>query len=832
MAASVFSFAGLLLLLFGGAFSGLPLAIPPGEFDPVMARVAPQECLFYVGWSGTAEPSVKSPNRTEQLLADPDVRRFVDELSRRLKDAVQQGTGRGEQGRKLGEALPKLTHALLTRPAAFFVGRIDASPAGFNVPMGLVVHVGDRQAELESSLLVLDELLTRGQSTIVKDGEHTWRQWSTTTTESRPPESGPTLRWGFVDHYFVAAFGHETSREIVKRMRGDDVPKWLTATRQRLVVERLSNLTYFDLATIQNLVAQLPAGVDMKAAFQTLGLKNLQTLSSVTGLDQSGIVSRTWLQWTGPPTGVFAPFQAVPLQATDLKPIPADASIALAARFDAAKAFEQFVQILQSFEPRAANELRRELEQSRTAIGFRVKEDLLDSLGDVWRVYHSPNEGGALFTGWTAVVSVRDAKKLAQVAKTLSERARQTNEEFRTRTGPRSQLLKLDDYQFQGQTVYFLNVVGDDIPVAPAWCVTDRELVISLFPQGVHAYLSRKGDAASLAEQPAVAAQFAGKQRPLFFAHYDPPTVFKSLYPLVQIFGNILCAHLQQEGIDINLSLLPSQTTIAKYLQPGSTSVVTSDDGMEIVSRRTLPIGAEVVQLALPAMIFGTRFFFGFRQQSFASNQMSVFDLLSPLRAQQTASKNNLKMMGLAMHNFADAHKALPPAITKDRTGKPGLSWRVHLLPFLDQAPLFKQFHLDEPWDSPHNKPLVEQMPAIYTSPGSKAEAGKTVYLTLRAKDTIFPADSDGLSFRDITDGLSNTLMVVEASDDKAVIWTKPDDLDFDPEQPLTGLTSARSDGFLGLMADGSVRFFNDSLPAETVRRLALRNDGQTISLD
>ena len=370
------------------------------------------------------------------------------------------------------------------------------------------------------------------------------------------------------------------------------------------------------------------------------------------------------------------------------------------------------------------------------------------------------------------------------------------------------------------------------MPVAPAWCVTDRELVISLFPQGVHAYLSRKADAASLADQPAVAAQFAGKQRPLFFAHYDSPTVFKSLYPLVQIFGNMLCAHLQQEGIDVNLSLLPSQTTIAKYLQPGSTSVVTSDDGVEIVSRRTLPIGAEVVQLALPMMMVRSRFFFDFGQQPFASNQMSVLDLLSPVRAQQSASKNNLKMMGLAMHNFHDVHRKFPPAVTKDKNGKPGLSWRVHLLPFLEQDPLFTEFHLDEAWDSPHNKPLIEKMPAIYKSPGSKAEAGKTVYLTLRAKDTIFPADSDGLSFREITDGTSNTLMVVEASDDKAVIWTKPDDLDFDPEKPQTGLKSARTDGFLGLMADGTVRFFNDLLPAETVRRLALRNDGKPVSIE
>jgi hypothetical protein len=173
----------------------------------------------------------------------------------------------------------------------------------------------------------------------------------------------------------------------------------------------------------------------------------------------------------------------------------------------------------------------------------------------------------------------------------------------------------------------------------------------------------------------------------------------------------------------------------------------------------------------------------------------------------RVSSINNLKLIGLAMHNFASANRALPPAYLAGKDGKPLLSWRVRILPYLDQENLFRQFHLDEPWDSEHNKPLLANMPNVYKAPGSKvADQYKANYLTVRGKDTIFSGKSP-CTFGAIKDGTSNTVMTVEVSDARAVEWTRPDDFEFNPQDPSDGLGGLRDNGFLIGVADGSVRF-------------------------
>ena len=83
--------------------------------------------------------------------------------------------------------------------------------------------------------------------------------------------------------------------------------------------------------------------------------------------------------------------------------------------------------------------------------------------------------------------------------------------------------------------------------------------------------------------------------------------------------------------------------------------------------------------------------------------------------AERANSSNNLKQIGLGMHNYHDQNNKLPPPYLKTKDGKPGLSWRV-ILPYIEQDFLYRQFKLDEPWDSPKNLALLNQMPQTYAS--------------------------------------------------------------------------------------------------------------------
>ncbi|MEX2119667.1 MAG: DUF1559 domain-containing protein [Pirellulales bacterium] len=198
--------------------------------------------------------------------------------------------------------------------------------------------------------------------------------------------------------------------------------------------------------------------------------------------------------------------------------------------------------------------------------------------------------------------------------------------------------------------------------------------------------------------------------------------------------------------------------------------------------------------------------------------------------ARRSQSSNNLKQIGLAFYNFHDVYAKLP-ASTYDKDGKPLLSWRVHILPFVEEKQLYDQFHLDEPWDSPHNIKLVEQMPAAYQNPNLADEnrTGKTVYLAPTGEAALFKAGKPAPGFRDITDGTSNTIMVVEARREKAVVWTKPDDLKLDPAKPLAGLEGARTGGFNALFCDGSVRLIANGIDVEVLRRLFNPRDGKPV---
>jgi hypothetical protein len=199
---------------------------------------------------------------------------------------------------------------------------------------------------------------------------------------------------------------------------------------------------------------------------------------------------------------------------------------------------------------------------------------------------------------------------------------------------------------------------------------------------------------------------------------------------------------------------------------------------------------------------------------------------------------NRLKQLVLAMHSYADTHEGrLPPAALYREDGRPLLSWRVLLLPYLEQNELYRQFHLDKAWDSPENLPLLSKMPPDFAHPPElniKAERFSTFFQVFVGKGTAFEGKK-GLRIRDdFPDGFANTIIVVEA--ENSVSWTKPEDLIYEKDRPLPslgGIFRARFQGWFAVTGNATPRVIRPGVMSEeTIRNAITRNDGKRLGPD
>ncbi len=195
-------------------------------------------------------------------------------------------------------------------------------------------------------------------------------------------------------------------------------------------------------------------------------------------------------------------------------------------------------------------------------------------------------------------------------------------------------------------------------------------------------------------------------------------------------------------------------------------------------------------------------------------------------------SRWKLANIGLALHNYQDVYGRMPAAAIDGPNGEPGLSWRVAILPFVDERQgreLYSRFRLDEPWDGRHNSRLVERMPAVFALPGTPAAPGQTYYQALVGPGAAFEGTVGPHVPSSFPDGAATTILVAEAA--RPVPWTKPEDLEVgDAGVPPFG--SHFGGGFHAVMADGSVRRVKAGTSATTLRAAVTARNGDVLGPD
>ncbi|WP_435020935.1 DUF1559 domain-containing protein [Tundrisphaera sp. TA3] len=176
---------------------------------------------------------------------------------------------------------------------------------------------------------------------------------------------------------------------------------------------------------------------------------------------------------------------------------------------------------------------------------------------------------------------------------------------------------------------------------------------------------------------------------------------------------------------------------------------------------------------------------------------------------------NYCKLIGLALHNYQQAYDSLPPAYTVDANGRPLHSWRTLILPYLEQEKLYQSIDLAKPWDDPANAAALATAVPAYHCPSAPGPSTLCSYLGVATPGGCFPP-GEPRKLEEITDGPSSTLMVIEAGSEYAAPWMAPVDAD---ERLILGLGPTaklnHAGGVNAGMADGSVRFLKDSVPAE-----------------
>lgn len=561
--------------------------------QPPLADRVPADPVIYLGWAGRTDAF------DESAFGQMVTGERAGEIVAAIRQAILSQVDAGDE-RQVAEQVIALVQTAVQHPIALAV--MAPSPdAALPIPdAALMIDLGDDRAEFLRRLeAVLSAAGVQTQPVTAGGVEFQSVQLG---------QGAPVISFAAIDDLFVVTLGEGMPERVATGGGGLMEGEAFTRAYRQVSGENEQIVFYADVERIRDIAMgfiedQEPAdAAEARRVIAAFGLDRATAVVGVTRVVDGGMYSHTRLLSPAPHRGLLALVSQEPLAEADFAALPADADFAVALRISPQELLEHLRRTLESVDPRARQEMEEALDEMSEELGVSLERDLLANLGDRITIVSAPSLGGFL-TGTVATVRVRDAQALRRAAARLERRL---EEQFEP--GPRQEWEEPWQYENRirrtprllateaaGTEIHYVQFAGD-VPLAPAWAISDDQLVIALWPQVVQAVLERP-DGQSLAQS----EDFRGlmgrlQSRPSMVCYANWPSIVRTAYGLPLVGWAAGSGALQRElrGEDdmpaVRMDWLPPLAAIQQALWPAISSAAADEQGLTFEYYGSLPV--------------------------------------------------------------------------------------------------------------------------------------------------------------------------------------------------------------------------------------------------
>ncbi|QEG24323.1 DUF1559 domain-containing protein [Mariniblastus fucicola] len=765
-------FALVIAAFFMSPVNGQVFGIPTAEkgnpaWQDIIDRMPEDEPMACLIWN---EPGSLNPegNGSEKWLADVELQKSLGKLSNAITAAAKHN-GSPTKIEFLDGAFWKM----LSKSGSVVIEEFNDGYASG----AAVLRLGDDQKTI---LPFLNDLLVELEFEPIVVGEQ---------TVYTLPDATPPVVIGASSGYVIAAFGEGQWNRAVERVtQKSGTPDWLSKRFDSVSISRRSHFAFCNIERFMKLIpAETMEDPEFKRISEILALEDLKSVSLCSGADANSNLSMMHLECSK--EGVGSVLDVPAIDTKKLKELPADAISAMAIRFSP----QTIMDLVKQTVPPAP--LEEALEAMTMETGLDLQDDIIEHLEGTIRYY---NIGMVINPKQILIVKIKNQQLFQASFEKINEFAK---------TIAADQNLEFYEQDKNGMRIYGIKNYG----ISGYWAIHQGELYVSTNSRAIGSHIRKSAKVGKsslidneLASQILADSKSMGLEGPIGLQHYDLDQIFEVVVPLLQGAMAFIPPDAQAQLQFGAEDFPPIESFLG--LRPTSSMLFKATDGYTAMMRYDTPMAIEATSFVAVGMLLPAV------QQAREA-------------ARRTQSMNNQRQLVLALLNYESANGEFPPLYTVDADGNPLLSWRVAILPYLEQQELYDRFKLDEPWDSDHNFQLVEEMPLLFRNPSVAGVPGFTDYVAPLTAGSVL-SSGGGTKIASITDGMSNTILLMEVGESQQVPWSSPQDIEIDSLESLELLDNGHVGVVVCSLCDGSTHSISMMASIEGFIRACCKNDG------